>query len=342
MAFKQQIVDRMERCYCVGSAEIDGENIIYAASEAKGGEFCIYSPENFQKKEVIWEHGGGTMTIVPVPQEQNTLYAIRNFFPGFEAEEASVVCCQKRDGKWEITPVLNLPYLHRFDIFDIEGKRIFLGTTLCTSKKAKDDWSDPGKVYIGFIGNDVAEYLKVEVLAEGLTKNHGYWRGDYKGRPAGYIASENGIFVFVPGRSKEECMWERIWGQPTSEAVFFDLDGCGKKEMITIEPFHGNSLNIYKLENNGEYKRVYTYSNSMEFAHALWAGTFLECPAVVCGARRMNKELFMVTYEKESFHTTVLDKGNGSANVSVFELNGQQYILSANHARGEVAVYSKE
>lgn len=180
MAWKRRVIDRMERCYCVGSASICGQAVIYAASEEKGGAFYTYSVTECGR-EVIWEHGGGTMAVVPVPGEADTLYAIRNFFPGFNAADAQVVCCRKKEDKWELIPVLDLPYLHRFDIFQVEDKRVFLGSTLCTSKKEKEDWSDPGKVYVGYLEEDVTAGFKVEVLAEGLVKNHGIGEGSIKG-----------------------------------------------------------------------------------------------------------------------------------------------------------------
>ena len=341
MILQQHIIDRMERCYSVGSAEIDGKDMIFAASEAKGGGFCLYSAKDFRRRETVWGHGGGTMAVVPVPGEKDTLYAVRNFFPGFDAAGAEIVCCRKVNGEWKNTPVLQLPYLHRFDLFQIGEKRIFLGSTLCTSKNEREDWSDPGKVYTGFLGEDVSSRLEVAVLAEGLVKNHGYWRGLYQGKQAGYVASENGVFVFVPGKTKEQHLWKKIWDHSVSEAALFDLDGCGKEELIAIEPFHGNQLNIYKAA-EGKYERIYTYPGALEFVHALWTGIFSGKPAVICGARKLDQELFMVTYGSGGFCTTILDKGSGSANVCVFEKEGRQYILSANHARGEVAVYSEE
>ena len=340
MAWKRRVIDRMERCYCVGSASICGQDVIYAASEEKGGAFYTYSVTECGR-EVIWEHGGGTMAVVPVPGEADTLYAIRNFFPGFNAADAQVVCCRKKEDKWELIPVLDLPYLHRFDIFQVEDKRVFLGSTLCTSKKEKEDWSDPGKVYVGYLEEDVTSGFKVEVLAEGLVKNHGYWRGEYQGQQAGYIASQNGVFAFVPGKTTDNSRWERVWNHPVSEAAFFDLDGCGERELIAIEPFHGKELNIYKLI-GGKYEQVYTYPSPAEFLHAIWVGEFSGKPVVICGARRLNKELFMVTYENGGYVTNIIDEGVGSANVCVFYSGERPYILSADHGRGDIALYSED
>ena len=49
-------------------------------------------------------------------------------------------------------------------------------------------------------------------------------------------------------------------------------------EMITIEPFHGNTLNIYKRTGDQWEQR---YSDSLSFGHGLSSGVFNGKPVIV-------------------------------------------------------------
>lgn len=47
-----------------------------------------------------------------------------------------------------------------------------------------------------------------------------------------------------------------------------DLDGDGVKELMTIEPFHGNTIKVYRMI-DGQYQEVWKYDNPIDFAHTL-------------------------------------------------------------------------
>ena len=40
--------------------------------------------------------------------------------------------------------------------------------------------------------------------------------------------------------------------------AFADFDNDGELEMLTISPFHGEKISIFKKQ-DGEFKKVYTY-----------------------------------------------------------------------------------
>lgn len=77
---------------------------------------------------------------------------------------------------------------------------------------------------------------------------------------------------------------------------------------MTIEPFHGNSIQIYKKEENG-YKKVWTYDNTIDFAHTLVGTTLCGKPSFVAGVRREEAELFYVQYVDGAYKATVIEKG---------------------------------
>lgn len=83
------------------------------------------------------------MSIIPIPEKNGDFLAVQRFFPTFQSEDAEIVWGRYENGKWEIKTLFKLPYLHRFDILEANGKLYFLGAVLCNSKQFKDDWSDP-------------------------------------------------------------------------------------------------------------------------------------------------------------------------------------------------------
>ena len=107
---------------------------------------------------------------------------------------------------------------------------------------------------------------------------------------------------------------------------------------MTIEPFHGNSIQIYKKEEDG-YKKVWTYDNTIDFAHTLVGTTLCGTPSFVAGVRREEAELFYVQYVDGAYKATVIEKGVGPANLCVVNEKDRDLIVSANHTANEAAVY---
>lgn len=44
--------------------------------------------------------------------------------------------------------------------------------------------------------------------------------------------------------------------------AFADFDNDGELEMLTISPFHGEKISIFKKQ-DGEFKKVYTYEKML-------------------------------------------------------------------------------
>jgi hypothetical protein len=107
---------------------------------------------------------------------------------------------------------------------------------------------------------------------------------------------------------------------------------------MTIEPFHGNVIKIYK-KINGIYKDVYSYPYVIDFAHTLVGTQIRGINSFVGGVRREASDLFMVQFLKGKFETTIIDKGVGPANLNVFHLKDCDLIHSSNHTQNEAAVY---
>ncbi len=341
MKIVKKILDEITRCYAAGHVTAEGQLRVVLASEEIDGPCYAYYGENFENKEVIWEKAGGTMSFVEIPHTNGEFLAVQNFFPGFNSLEAKIVWGKYLDGKWVVKDFFALPYVHRFDIIESEGKLYFLGATLCGSKEDRNDWSDPGMLWVGELPKDSGRKMEIRPIHDFLLKNHGYCRGSYEGGQVSFVTCDSGIYMVLPPKAGKDWEVRQILAGRISDVAAYDLDGDGMDELAAIAPFHGNELVIYKKETGRKYRRVYQYPNEMDFAHAIWAGTLLGKPAVVFGIRRMDCELGYIMYNPESgqYDTTILEKGVGTANVDVVHEEGREILIAANHTKNEAAVY---
>lgn len=316
MKIEKKHLDDIKRCYCASNICMNGENHILLASEDPDIACNMYSGKDFETKETVWTHPGGCMSIIPIPNKEKEFLAVQEFYLKVSPSLAKIVWGKYDDEKgWQIKDVLSLPYIHRFDIYEVDGANYFIGATIATSKKEKNDWSVPGCIYIGKLPDDPSQGIELKILKDGLFRNHGYWHGKENGKDVGYFGSDQGILkVTPPERENGEWKTEFILEGQIGEIATADLDGDGIEEIMTIEPFHGNSIQIYKKEENG-YKKVWTYDNTIDFAHTLVGTTLCGKPSFVAGVRREEAELFYVQYMDGAYKATVIEKGVGPANL---------------------------
>jgi hypothetical protein len=149
MRFEKIILDTIERCYAASVLRCQGKLFAVFASESIDGPCYAYTGENFSQKEVIWEKAGGTMSIVQIPHRDSEFIAVQHFFPGFESAEAKLVWGKRTSSGWVVKDLADLPFVHRFDLFPVEDETLLFAATLCSSKKDREDWSDPGKILVG-------------------------------------------------------------------------------------------------------------------------------------------------------------------------------------------------
>jgi len=342
MKIKKIILDEMYRAYSTGHVTIDGVLHLIVASEAIDGKCYAYYGENFENKKVVWEKAGGTMSIVEIPHSNGQFLAVQEFFPGFNGKTTKVVHVKPTKDGFEVSDFVNLPYLHRFDLIEVNGVIHFIGATLCSSKTEREDWSDPGKVYVGILPKDLSKGMDLKIIYENLTHNHGYYQSTYQGKKAGYVTTDEGVFAFIAPLD-ENGSWEvhHLIDRQVSDVALIDIDQDGKLEILSIEPFHGNDIYIYHENDQQKYEEVLHLDRELEFAHAICGTTILGQPAFVCGIRRLNKELFYLTYnhDTKAYDTHLIDEGCGPANIVVINQEDQDIILAANNTIHEAAVY---
>lgn len=337
MTFQKQVLAEAEKCYAVSAFPVGGEDRFLFASEA-GRPALAFDGQTLAAEEIPVMKGG-TMSMVPLPDGKGFL-AIEGFYPPFDAAGSRLVLVEGGAEGWRSREVLALPYLHRFGTVPVPGGRALVLSTLCGRKAHKDDWSSPGCVYAAPLDLRPDGPLRLVPLLEGQFRNHGFFTGTYQGRPAAAAASDQGIHLLLPPLRPGEA-WEvsRLTDGPAGEVWLADLDGDGQEELIAIEPFHGSRLVVYHREPEGSFAPVWELPEGLEFAHALWCGTLWGRPCGVCGSRRGSAPLLRFFCEDGRYHTQTIEAGASSANVAAARFQGRDCLLSANHGRGQCAMY---
>ena len=333
-------LDDIKRCYCASSIYMNQENHLLYASEDPNVICEMFSGKNFERKKVVWKEAGGCMSIIPIPNKENEFLAVQEFYLKVSPSLAKIVWGKYDEEKgWVVKDVLHLPYIHRFDIYRQDGINYFIGATIATSKENKEDWSVPGRIYVGVLPQDPSHGIDLTILCDGLYRNHGYWHGKENGIDTGYFGSDQGILKIVPPLKQGES-WsvEKILDGQIGEVATIDLDQDGELDLMTIEPFHGDTIKIYK-KIEGNYQEVYRYDHKIDFAHTLVGCRLAGLNTFLAGVRREEAELFYVQYVDGKFVTEVIEKGVGPANLCVVNEEDRDLIVAANHTKNEAAVY---
>ncbi len=342
MKIEKKVLTQLPYCYAAGSIKINDIPYIFFATEGNGPAY-LYNKDTLEQIK-IWDNPGGTMSVAQVPDKNGDFLAVQNFFPGFKSANACIVWAHPlSDGTWSVKNILNLPYVHRFDLLTgQDGTHYFIGCTLCTSKKNIDDWSDPGKIYVAQLPEDLNEPMKLTVIKDNLYKNHGYSRVIWHDKMVAMVTCESGVFAITPPENRGgNWQIEMIDELPTSDVAGVDLDNDGKIELATIEPFHGNNFVIYHQDdrNSSKWNEVYRYPEAMNFAHVVWAGKVRGIPTIIGGQRDKAQDLFYIQYVNGQYVKTTIDSGVGPSNVAVINEPDRDIIIAANREIGEAVLY---
>ncbi len=340
MKIQKQFLATLKGCYSCNSIELNGRTNILLASE--GENACLaWSAPDYTQRHTVWEGPGGTMSIVPIPGTNGEFLAVQKFFRMFDWQEAKVVHVRPlATGGYAITDVLQLPYVHRFDLLTVGDRHYFIGCTLATTKATRDDWSNPGKIWVG-------EYtgvgpMKISVLKDGLTKNHGYSRLVQDGVMRGLVTCEEGAFEVTPPQIPGgEWAVRQFMDWPISDISAIDIDGDGELEFATIEDFHGPYFRIYK-KIDGAFKKVFEHPEVTEFYHVVVGASLAGEPVFIGGCRRGKQQLFYVRAKKKSpleLEAVLIEEGVGPSNVYVLHEKNRDIIVAANRETDEAALY---
>lgn len=346
MKIEKKVIATLAKCYAIAPLLYGGKEHFLVAAEKQ--DPCYLFDAEGKKVDKIWDGPGGVMTMVQVPGTDGQYLSTYQFYsPNDSAEAKIVIVTPKAKGDWQVRTLVNLPHVHRFDILQRNGISYLLACTVKSGHRFKEDWSMPGKVYAAILPKDLSGFdeehqLKLEVIKEGMVKNHGYYRVMEGDIPTAVISSQEGVFRFTPPE-KEKGKWtvETLLEEAASDAVLVDLDQDGEKELCTLSPFHGSRVSIYK-KTAKRYEKVYDFAGGMEFAHAIYGGLLCNVPTFVVGHRKGNKSLVAIQYNKEKgiYEESVIDEGRGPANVFHYLYQGKDILIAANRETDEIAMYT--
>lgn len=341
MKIQKRVLAQLEGVYALCSTELFGKKCFLAATE-QHGKCLLFTPPEWSASEV-WSGPGGTMSLVPLPQSINTFLAIQNFFPIFKSEDANIVLARFNDNnqKWDVKRIIDLPFVHRFDALRVGLKRYFVAAALCAAKDYQEDWSKPGAAYVGTIPDNLDDKWTMKPLIQGITKNHGMCSAIFDGRQVVLVTGNEGVFSITPPQTPDrDWAYERLIDQPVGDVFVNDLDEDGKQEIITIEPFHGDGLKVYK-QNGKRWEPV--FSSAINFGHAIWSGKIFGTNGIVVANRGGAKELEIFTPvngDISNMSRQRIDEGGGPTQVVVANEPDKTLVLAANNAIGEVALYT--
>ncbi len=336
----------LEKCYSIAPLKYQGRDHILAAAE-KINKCLLFDMEG-NYEDTIWKEPGGTMSMVQVPGSDGVFLATHKFYSPNDSKEAMIVAVYPPNvegGDWKVNVVAHLPHVHRFDILERGGVKYIIAAVICSDRKFKDDWSDPGKVYACELPENLEDCnednpLPFQVIKDDLLKNHGYCRQQDEQGDYAVIGADSGVYKFLPPSARGES-WDirKILDEPVSDMTFIDFQENGRPDMLTIMPFHGDIIKIFR-NTEGEYREIYK-QQSVDFGHAIWGGRALGKPMAVIGHRQGKRDLMAYTYdrEKDKFQIDVLDSDVGPANVYHYVLNGRDRLVSTNREIDEIAFY---
>ena len=337
MRFTRKHLCDLPSCYAVGSVNVEGRTLLLFAPDAPGP--CYAFDSGTFERETAWEEPGGTMSLVPVPDGSGDFLAVQRFFPGFHAQGTEIVRLSRKTGNWTPSPLLRLPYLHRFDILQRGGVYYLLCCTLCTEKKNEDDWSSPGGLYAAELTPDFTGLSPLVQIAGEMTRNHGYCRVNQNGYTSALTSCDQGVFdVQPPERKGGAWTVRKVLEKPVSDITLCDIDGDGIEELACIEPFHGDHFTVYRNV-DGRYEPCYEYPGEMSFGHAIWGGSLRGENVFICGCRGGGRDLFMLRWNGRELLAETLETGRGTSNVHVVPGKDHDLLLMANRESGEAAVF---
>lgn len=344
MKFEKKVLCEIEKCYAVLGREIGGEPYLLFAGEGNGSVRAFHGPD-FSRCDLIWEGGGGTMSIVPLERREGYFMISRGFYTMVNSAESTIEIVRLQNGAFTHEPVASLPYLHRFGVLRAQdGSDYLIACSIADHKADLEDWSHPGHVYAAKLPENLDSSFTLELtrLPGDYTMNHGFCTAMREGCQAAFIGAREGVFAFTPPCcGNADWKVEQLVDFPVSDVAVSDLDGDGEDELALILPFHGNQYKIFKKSPDG-YSEVFSYPVEQDFYHTVISATLAGEKVFVGGARRGPMHLFIVRYDHAAgkYFAELVEEDAGPSNAFVLNLPGQDLLLSANREHAQAAVYT--
>ena len=340
MKYEKRVLAPLDRAYSTNNINLnDREYILYAseANVAKPGDAYAFPLDDLEDKKVVWNDVGGCMSMLSHPYKSNSFVAIQEFYLKETPSRSKLVeVTLNDDGSWSRRDLIKLPFLHRFGFIKSQDEVYIICCTIAKDKQNKDDWSKPGEVWAGVFPKEDGKEIELSLLSSGYFRNHGMNFNKIDGNDVIFISSDEGVYKIY---HDNKIVITKIMDGAVGDIAFSDIDGDGRLEMLTIEPFHGSAIKLYHLDENGKYKCIWQYENKIDFAHALAGDKLCGHNCFVAGIRREDAECIVIYMQDGQVVYDVVDQGGGPANLCVIHYNDKEYISCSNHTAGECVIY---
>jgi hypothetical protein len=333
----KKVILNIKNVYTANAFQTEHGFFVGAGSETEP-DVQLYNLET-ASSETVADCPGGMMSFIPIPGHPDAYVTIMGLFPPFIGGEAGLYLHQKNGSAWQTEKALSFPFAHRCEIVSSGGEDFLVAAKVSSYKENPPDWSRPGELHVIALKDFGLTPWNSLVIDQGITRNHGMIKAPVGGKDVLFVSGAQGVFSVEP---IQDGQWEvkNIFANEVSEVNFMDLDGDGNSEMITIEPFHGNTINVYKYTGR-EWQLK--FSDTLSFGHGLGSGMFNEEPILVVGNRNESLALEVFTVKdlsKGKLKRILLEAETGPTQTQVFSFKGVDYILSANQKKHEVVLYS--
>ncbi len=348
MQITKQIIASLPLAYSIAvipPEQPGGPVSIAAGSEGDGP--LLYMPYPGAEPEVLASAPGGFISLQPwLSLQGRFLLASTDFKPTFQAAECSLWAYPLDAAQGQPPICLGaMPYAHRIAAAICHRKPMLLASTLCSGKAYREDWSQPGGIFMARLPETLGGSLEWRQLAHGLTKNHGMDYAQLGGAYGnGYLVSamEGLFFLRLPDDLGAKCRLEQLAEGEHSDAFAFDWRGCGVADVFAIRPFHGHILSRYRFEGGVWRERI--IADDLPFGHVVWAGIFLGKPALIAGARRGAEDLRLYRTsnpDADVFTHELIDEGVGAAQLQVVASSPDRaQLFVSGRGMGQVLVYT--
>ncbi len=335
MYTKKKILD-IEAAYTARAFQNESGFYIGTGSETKP-EVYLYDLATREKNPIL-HLTGGMMNFLPVPGKPDLFVSIMGHYPSFHGKNAGIFMLTRMENNWESGMAFRLPFAFRCETLNQGGKHYLVAVTISKHKEGEGDWSQPGEIHLIDLEHCEIRKWRSTIIDNSISRIHGMCKTVMNGEEAICISGSEGIFCLI--REGEDWRVNQLFYKEVSELSFMDLDGDGQDELVTLEPFHGNTLNIYKQDGANW---VPGFSAELSYGHGLSTGAFKSEPTIVVGNRSgsLALEAFVVKdLLRGNVERRVIEEGAGPTQTQVFKFDSVDYILSANQKKNEIALYT--
>ncbi|HAA76880.1 TPA: hypothetical protein DCE37_17365 [Candidatus Latescibacteria bacterium] len=360
MIFQTHRVDEdIKSAYGLTTADINGDGLTDIVVGSTGEKTVAwYEAPTFEKHIISSEHLGTICLATHDLTRNGKLDVIAG--SGFGRRDRSIIeylhWFEQPDGdsEWKSHRIDTFPYIHRLASVDFQGtgEPVLIVASIRGFVGDLDDWSDPGVLWLYEYPEDPYGEWPHYAIAEDLHLNHGLSVCDVDddGRQDILIGARDGLIWYEPPAEGLTDPWSKwvISETESSETWAYDIDGDGVNEILSIEPWHGNELVIYKCKGDirrGPWERTIVDA-TLHRGHSIQAIDVDGDGVVelVCGYNGKPTSLHLYRPEGDGWVKEPIDDELGMGQMEVLDLDGdgRLEIVATGMSTGNVRHYSMQ